>query len=95
MGPNNGSRTAWRATIVFQSSVRINVGPNVCTPVHATLNAEFQSSVRINVGPNKWPTRARSALAAFQSSVRINVGPNTSVPHSAFSGRQVSILRED
>ena len=36
----------------FQSSVRINVGPNRHLRNRAELVAVFQSSVRINVGPN-------------------------------------------
>ncbi len=36
----------------FQSSVRINVGPNVYTDPPWDKGKMFQSSVRINVGPN-------------------------------------------
>ena len=36
----------------FQSSVRINVGPNEGRGVVDDLAEQFQSSVRINVGPN-------------------------------------------
>jgi len=36
----------------FQSSVRINVGPNDNIGSLEHLHARFQSSVRINVGPN-------------------------------------------
>jgi len=37
----------------FQSSVRINVGPNCSNPLcRAYPGSLFQSSVRINVGPN-------------------------------------------
>jgi len=38
---------------MFQSSVRINVGPNsLRMPTAPTRVLPFQSSVRINVGPN-------------------------------------------
>jgi len=36
----------------FQSSVRINVGPNVIIADTGREVVTFQSSVRINVGPN-------------------------------------------
>jgi len=36
----------------FQSSVRINVGPNQTETLKEGLSEQFQSSVRINVGPN-------------------------------------------
>jgi len=38
--------------VMFQSSVRINVGPNWLKEEHGVGNKVFQSSVRINVGPN-------------------------------------------
>jgi len=61
----------------FQSSVRINVGPNLPRR-HGGKQAMpmFQSSVRINVGPNSTLLRPRRLWLQFQSSVRINVGPN-------------------
>jgi len=60
----------------FQSSVRINVGPNYGHLRCVERRFGFQSSVRINVGPNiKWE-QAETAVERFQSSVRINVGPN-------------------
>ncbi len=37
---------------MFQSSVRINVGPNLARAWPAPDGRRFQSSVRINVGPN-------------------------------------------
>jgi len=37
---------------MFQSSVRINVGPNRALPKISRRFHQFQSSVRINVGPN-------------------------------------------
>jgi len=37
---------------LFQSSVRINVGPNHIIPISGKDSLAFQSSVRINVGPN-------------------------------------------
>jgi len=40
------------AYVVFQSSVRINVGPNEKPGRETTRPYKFQSSVRINVGPN-------------------------------------------
>jgi len=43
--------------IEFQSSVRINVGPNCWACKSSSSEASFQSSVRINVGPNP-PVRA-------------------------------------
>jgi len=36
----------------FQSSVRINVGPNAINGGARRMMMMFQSSVRINVGPN-------------------------------------------
>ena len=39
-------------TMRFQSSVRINVGPNQNMATIERLHGKFQSSVRINVGPN-------------------------------------------
>jgi len=61
----------------FQSSVRINVGPNGGDLRTALIvGGGFQSSVRINVGPNKPALRRASTRRGFQSSVRINVGPN-------------------
>jgi len=38
--------------IMFQSSVRINVGPNKEINLRLQGQQVFQSSVRINVGPN-------------------------------------------
>jgi len=62
---------------MFQSSVRINVGPNLSLiPITSHISA-FQSSVRINVGPNVYSFfLSNIASRLFQSSVRINVGPN-------------------
>jgi len=40
---------------MFQSSVRINVGPNFDYYFTYFHFAQFQSSVRINVGPNSLP----------------------------------------
>ncbi len=65
---------------MFQSSVRINVGPNVPFPPHCHYRGGFQSSVRINVGPNKALAGRTPFLMVFQSSVRINVGPNDEKP---------------
>ena len=52
MGPNAVGASLARANFVFQSSVRINVGPNQHTTRYSGVGTWFQSSVRINVGPN-------------------------------------------
>ena len=66
MGPNSitGKSTAGKGA--FQSSVRINVGPNQCSSIVASILARFQSSVRINVGPNTLlPPDPRHRLDCF------------------------------
>ena len=53
MGPNaEGFCEFIRSLSGFQSSVRINVGPNGMQIEIASHSLAFQSSVRINVGPN-------------------------------------------
>jgi len=80
---------------MFQSSVRINVGPNRERKDGKSQATTFQSSVRINVGPNAATRSDTSVPHSFQSSVRINVGPNpTAIPAFPLWGA-VSILRED
>ncbi len=77
MGPNQGGSTAALAVAMFQSSVRINVGPNSSSgEFRPSSLGMFQSSVRINVGPNRLIAQSEGGKVKFQSSVRINVGPN-------------------
>ena len=52
MGPNGIRPPYWLPENQFQSSVRINVGPNVAKAQLSRVVEQFQSSVRINVGPN-------------------------------------------
>ena len=52
MGPNGCFFLPWGLRTLFQSSVRINVGPNPLAPDSPGNREMFQSSVRINVGPN-------------------------------------------
>ena len=52
MGPNKKPGRVWAGCFQFQSSVRINVGPNNASTVEVNEKTAFQSSVRINVGPN-------------------------------------------
>jgi len=53
VGPNLDHKFGKNVLKVFQSSVRINVGPNLgATPFYSLFKLLFQSSVRINVGPN-------------------------------------------
>jgi len=79
----------------FQSSVRINVGPNCGLVLSFSVPRAFQSSVRINVGPNSRSYHNYFIDGLFQSSVRINVGPNCAIPPVHLVGISVSILRED
>jgi len=72
----------------FQSSVRINVGPNATKSALLLSEVLFQSSVRINVGPNdEDEDEEEEMIAMFQSSVRINVGPNKDVERIYRVGR--------
>jgi len=80
---------------MFQSSVRINVGPNLLIPRTVIMPRLFQSSVRINVGPNRIEAIALAHQSQFQSSVRINVGPNYKMSQQLRERIVVSILRED
>ena len=52
MGPNMRVPTGTADHSAFQSSVRINVGPNRILLMDSNGHFLFQSSVRINVGPN-------------------------------------------
>ena len=52
MGPNRECLEEDDDKEWFQSSVRINVGPNDLYGVPPSFESQFQSSVRINVGPN-------------------------------------------
>jgi len=97
VGPNLARQLTemWKG-IVFQSSVRINVGPNSCeVPDFNVYRDLFQSSVRINVGPNNRQGAPKEGARWFQSSVRINVGPNFQVSSFSIGANGVSILRED
>jgi len=96
VGPNAvGFVTVLRSALEFQSSVRINVGPNLKKTNGGDGQNWFQSSVRINVGPNTRSGFIYLVEGKFQSSVRINVGPNkySGITHSRKI--RVSILRED
>jgi len=54
VGPNPTLQAVDDTVQKFQSSVRINVGPNPCDRGDlAPGGMGFQSSVRINVGPNR------------------------------------------
>ena len=52
MGPNRECLEEDDDKEWFQSSVRINVGPNDQATPGCAGSDRFQSSVRINVGPN-------------------------------------------
>jgi len=52
VGPNTESNSIGCPSKMFQSSVRINVGPNFPVRRPFLPPGRFQSSVRINVGPN-------------------------------------------
>jgi len=53
VGPNGeGGNVCNLLVRLFQSSVRINVGPNAMRSFAEGVGGQFQSSVRINVGPN-------------------------------------------
>jgi len=52
VGPNLADLQQGVGAGQFQSSVRINVGPNPCEYPVTSHVVVFQSSVRINVGPN-------------------------------------------
>jgi len=76
VGPNQHTTRIGAPGGGFQSSVRINVGPNPVPMADQHLPNGFQSSVRINVGPNVLRLTELERPYKFQSSVRINVGPN-------------------
>jgi len=62
VGPNISIQQPGDKFWEFQSSVRINVGPNSITGKSTQGKGMFQSSVRINVGPNAGPDGERVAF---------------------------------
>jgi len=67
VGPNGAGKVISDLYEGFQSSVRINVGPNEGFHAVATREIVFQSSVRINVGPNG------GVLAAYSCFLRVSI----------------------
>jgi len=63
VGPNYSSLCSACAARSFQSSVRINVGPNIVIALQDARLDRFQSSVRINVGPNRHENGGDDELA--------------------------------
>jgi len=67
VGPNLVCTFDLLSVRTFQSSVRINVGPNGAIVALSLAVIEFQSSVRINVGPN-----SHASLSSLQRGQSFN-----------------------